>query len=686
MAGFRGFTFTTGHEVVPGTVPAWALVFREGVHDSELCTIGSDAYVGSVSASLPVGLTGGSYEIVVEGMTAEDYRKISLPAGTPLDASLHLWWKDAPTGVLGGLAKFTGLDNPLSATTPEPPKGSLVAELRVDRLSRRPGSRRMDVVVKGRERVVARLAEHHVEGRCFGAPKPAPGGADPGSKPGDQGKNGLEVAVGKIAEGIVSVRGYELRAAQPTPDVRNYAAVPAGTALEALHELSTQAQAALGLYSQEIAVIRDGILHLGEWTKSGTIPRLDVDRPMDDESGLLALERGADLPRDARLPPGLFGPRPPRRTVAVTALGRPDLKPGDRISPVLPPEDFEVTEPPSIGATLLTTLPNLPVGVADPDADASVCRIIEVRHEISREKGFLTTIRAVVLASEEDDGWDHVTPGTAKEAKRARQAGVPFADSAHGAASTIGNVVADLTGRVFGATRSRPAVVHDHAVSPDTPRHTSEVWHSDAAPDGLPGAAQRTKITADAHAELTQVPYVTPFAWGSYGLVLPRYPGTRVVLANVGGSSADFVDVGALWPQDAGPQARPGDYWLALPVEVDEREHLRDPDRQTPNDGPATHDLVDGDGTRVIETARFVLRVTDQLTQVPGRPVPDDDLGAGTVLIESRAGDGAARIVLKGDGSVSITAKSITFEAEDTINLAAKDVRVQLDGGTMDVS
>jgi hypothetical protein len=672
MSTFPGFTFARGHEIVPGTVPAWAVVFRHGVKETALCVIGSDTYVGSVSASLTGGLTGGSYEIVVEGMTAEDYRKISLSAGTPLDASLHLWWKDAPTGVLGGLARFTGLDNPLSATTPEPPEGSLVAEIRVDRLSRRPGQRRMDVVAKGRERVVARLAERRVDGRCF---RPHP----------PESSSGLEAAVKNVAKDIVQLVGHGLGAAQPTPGVRNYAAVPAGNALDAMLELGKQVQAALGLYGQEIAVIRDGTLHFGEWTKDGTTPRLDGQRPMDDESGLLAIERGADLPKDVRIPAGLFGPRPPRRTFAVTALGRQDLKPGDQVSLVLPPEDFTVTEPPSIGATLLTSMPSLPVGVANPDADASVCRIIEVRHEISREKGFLTTIRAVVLVGS-DDGWDHVTAGEAKDARQARPSGVPFADSAHGAASTISDVIGDLTARTFGTTRSRPAVIHDHTVSPDTPRHTSDVWHSDAAPDGLPQAAQRTEITAGAHAELTQVPYLTPFAWGSFGLVLPRYPGTRVVLANVGGSSGDFVDVGALWPPDAGPDARPGDYWLALPVAVEDREHLRDPDRQTPDDGPATHDLIDGDGTRVIETSRFVLRVTDDLTRVPGRPAPDDGFGAGTVLIESRSGDGAARIVLKDDGSVTITAKSITFDAEDRISLNAKDVRVKLDGGTMDVS
>ena len=136
MNPFVDFAPGTGPDVVPGTVPAWALVFRDD--DRKLRTIGSDAYVGTVDAKLPTGLAGGSYEIVVEGMTAEDFQVIN-SAGSSLTASLHLWWKDAPTGVLGGLARFTGLDNPLAATTPDPPVGSLVAKLGVDRLWRRPG-------------------------------------------------------------------------------------------------------------------------------------------------------------------------------------------------------------------------------------------------------------------------------------------------------------------------------------------------------------------------------------------------------------------------------------------------------------------------------------------------------------------------------------------------------------------
>jgi hypothetical protein len=339
---------------------------------------------------------------------------------------------------------------------------------------------------------------------------------------------------------------------------------------------------------------------------------------------------------------------------------------------------------------VLTSTPSLPPGTIDPDAEPSVCRIVEVSHRLSREQGFITTFHAVLLEGG-DDGWDRTGTGRVREAAAPRQAGVPYSDSAHAAASTVNAVVGDLIGRAHSASRARPAVIHDHAVSADVPRHSSDIWYSDAAPDGLAGAAQRVPVTEAAHAELRQVPYLTPFAWGGYGMVLPRYPGTRVVLANVGGGPGDFVDIGALWPRDSGPAARPGDYWLALPVAIPEREHLRDPDRQLPDDGPATHDLIDADGTRVIETARFVLRVTDGLTRVPGRPVPDDGLGDGTVLIESRSAGGGtpARIVLRDDGSVTVTGSSITFDTQGQgdIDLKANNVRVKLHGsGTMDVS
>jgi len=653
--------------VTTGTVPAWAVVFRNEGSGEKLRTISSDTYYGSVSATLPAGLAGGAYEIVIEGLTDEDYAKIRLPAGTPVSAELHLWWKDAPTGVLGDLARFTGLDNPFGAVTQDPPEPSVVAVIRVDRMQRRAGARRVEMVISGRELVWSRLAERRVQGRCF---------------------KDLQTSITGITRDVVPVVGHGLEAARPDPAQVDVADVAPGTILEAMTTQIQQVQTVMGLYGLQVAMIRDGTLHVGEWTANAATPRLDSFRPLDDRSGLLCVERGNACDRDVRVGRGRPGSPASRLTVAVTTLGRPDIKPGDLVAVVLPAQDFPAVEPPSIGATLLSAVPSPIFGDPGPPAQPSLCRVADVTHKLSREQGFLTTFQALVLASG-DDGWDRPGQVPARPATPVQQKGTPFSDSAHGAASAVNSVILGTAGRMAASNRSRLGMVHDHAAGGGVPRHTSDVWYADITPDGFPGAVQRTAVNEDQHGELLRVPYVTPFAWGSYGMVLPRYPGTRVVLANAGGGPGDFVDVGAVWPRNAGPDAQPGDYWLALPVSIAQREHLQDPAKQLPDDGPATHDLIDGDGTRVIETSRFVLRVTDGLTQVPNRPQPGDD-PAGSVVIENRSGqDISARIVLKDDGSVTITATSITFDTQGRgdIELKAKNVNVHLDGGgTMDVS
>ena len=64
-------------DVTPGVVPAWAVTFIVDPPGSpDPFTVGSTAYDGSVMATLPSGLSGGSYQIVIEGMTDADYGKL----------------------------------------------------------------------------------------------------------------------------------------------------------------------------------------------------------------------------------------------------------------------------------------------------------------------------------------------------------------------------------------------------------------------------------------------------------------------------------------------------------------------------------------------------------------------------------------------------------------------------------
>lgn len=668
-----------GPDVTPGTVPAWALVFFVEETGEQLATMGSETYNGSVSATLPADLTGGAYEVVFEGMTDADYGKIHVDEQKfHLAASLYLWWKDSPTGLAGDLARFTGLDHPLGAITPDPPPLSLVAVLRVDRLRRRPGPRRFEVVVSGRELVTAQLSGKDVE--------PVP-------------KLGLRDAVRAIAgqAGVRLVQDYGLADFQPPPGVLAPVkiAVQTGTCLQALTGVLGEARKLLRLYGQPLALIRNGVLHAGVWV-SAVGPQLPTERHLDDDSGLLAIERGSSREREPAAGTRKDAPRS-RLTVSVTTLGRPDLKPGDTLVVELPPEDFPAVEPQSIGATVLGSLNVRPFGDLAPDPTPVRCRITDVTHRISREEGFVTVAKAFVLAGG-DDGWDVGGSTRAPEVRATPPIGEPPADPAQAFAVSLRSATATLTAGVAQQARSHVGLVHDHVAAEATEtRHTSDFWVSRDPGDGSGSAAQRAEVSRDVPAEAHRVPYATPFAWGNFGLVLPRYPGTRVLLVDGAGGPGEYVDAGALWMLNAGPKAEAGDYWLALPTGVVAPEHLPreggQPSEvdQLPPDGPATHDLIDSDGTRLIETARFVLRVVDDpvhLTNVPNRPDPDSGGPVGSVLIETKPDGGTpARILLRADGSVTITGSSITFDAGDgQIDFKAKDVRVALAGGTMDVS
>lgn len=157
-----------------------------------------------------------------------------------------------------------------------------------------------------------------------------------------------------------------------------------------------------------------------------------------------------------------------------------------------------------------------------------------------------------------------------------------------------------------------------------------------------------------------EVPYLSPLAWGYYGLTLPRYPGTHVLLLAGPVGTNDYVDVVALWSRGDGPKSKSkvGDYWLVLPIGLTNREDIGD-DTGHANDASATHDLIDG--VRIVEAKQFVIRVTDDLTTASGRPKVGDAL-AGGLLIEAKSGDSSALIPLAPDGTVTVKGTSITFD------------------------
>jgi hypothetical protein len=653
-----------GPDVTPGTMPGWALVFRED--DRKLATVSGYTYDGSVTATLPANLTGGRYEVVVEGLTDEDYQRIRLPAGRRLTADLHLWWKDTGTGILADLTRAAGAGDLLGRGGETPPANSLVAVVRVDTVRRQAGERRYDTVITGRELVFARLGESAVQGGlCYVS---------------------LEAAARGVARDAgVPLVTYGLKQLTPAEDEKDFADVRPGTSLEAMRVIAAQASASLKQQGLSTAVIRDGRLHVGLWTKPDAgVAALPVKRLLDESSGLLAVTRGTDAaaPEDGPAPGS--GSAKARAAVTVTCLGRPDVKPGDTVRIPLPPEDFPTLAPSGLGLPLLSDIAARFSSATDDAPDPSPCIVTGVTHKLSARQGFVTTVQASVLRDGNDTGWDPVPPKRQETEpdKKPVRGGVP-ADHAAGAAEAVQSVA----GSVIRRNRGTDLLVgqvrgHPPSKGPAPEQTSSNVWYSTAPDDGKPNAVRRQQVTPARHGELLDVPVLTPFAFGGYGLVLPRYPGQRVLLADKGGGR-EVVDTGSVWEDSVTPPAQPGDWWLILPITVPTDDLTPTQTAAPPAIGEACHDLIDADGRRVVEVAGLRLRVVDTPTNSDERPDPGQT--GGFVLENTKAGK-TARIVLKDDGTVEITATGIKLDAgAGDITLKAANVKVKVTG-TMDVS
>jgi hypothetical protein len=668
LLGALGILGAPGPDVTPGTMPAWALVFSEDTakpNKKPPVTVSSYTYDGSVTATLPAKLAGGRYEVIVEGLSDDDYRLIRLPAGNRLMADLHLWWRDTGSGILADLTRASGAGDLLGQGGETPPANSLVAVIRVDTLRRQAGERRYDTFIAGREVVMARLGQSRVlGGLCY---------------------ESLDAAARAVARDAgVPVVTYGLKQLTPAANEKSFADVRPGTALEAVEVLQSQAAASLKRQGLSAAVIRDGTLHLGLWTAgdAGTAP-LSVRRVLEESGGLLAVTRGTDT----GVPEEVSASAAPevRASVTATCLGRPDIKPGDIVGIPLPPEDFpKLTPAAGAGLPVLSDVAAL-FGSAPNLTSPSPCIVTGVTHRLSARQGFFTVVQASVLRDEKDDGWDPVPPKREDtEAERHSVRGSLPADQATGAAGAVWSVASAAVRRNRGLDLL-VGQVRAHAASQqgDPPDQTSsDVWYSTAPDDGRPAAVRRQHVTPERHGELLQVPVVSPFAFGGYGLVLPRYPGQRLLLADKGGGR-DVVDIGGVWEDGIVPPAESGDWWLVLPISVPTADLLPQQEASPPDTGKASHDLIGADGRRLIEVSGLTLRVTDQPTDCATRPDPGD---TGAVVLEKVKEGKTTRIVLRDDGSIEITGTGISLDAgTGDITLKAANVKVSVTG-TMDVS
>jgi hypothetical protein len=213
----------------------------------------------------------------------------------------------------------------------------------------------------------------------------------------------------------------------------------------------------------------------------------------------------------------------------------------------------------------------------------------------------------------------------------------------------------------------------------EPPGQTTDVWKGLEPPDGRAGQARRLPIARSAAHEVKGVPYVTPFAWGeNCGLLLPRYPGTRVVLVHRLGEASDPVDAGAIWESGHMPtKGKPGDWWLILPAEVAQTDREKaGAEKPSAYTGKATNDLIDADGDRFIEVGRLTVRVgRDALKAAGERPAAGST--DNFVAIEHK--DNKTHVLIKQDGTIEIHAEAdLKLSATKSITLTADKVDVSV--------
>jgi hypothetical protein len=376
----------------------------------------------------------------------------------------------------------------------------------------------------------------------------------------------------------------------------------------------------------------------------------------------------------------------------VVLKGRPDIKPGGIVE-IVPPEHEDgrtlagklgiVGELAADLASSVASLTLVDSISAFDESQAVALYVMTVTHQLGKSTGFSTTLVGVEF--DPANPWDTMHDTSTPDATRAASGGAATGGEERLARAIDARAQAVLNQRQHADVGQ----VREHTTSgDDPPRHTIAVWRG-LSLDGGPHEAVRLPIEQATSSRFSAIPIVSPFAWGKTGLILPRYPGTRVVLVHRNGVLSDPLDIGAVWEQETGntaPDAQPGDYWLTLPAAVPEnkRSSIEDNDSPLTYTDVVTQDLIDADGHRIIEVGELVIRIGD-LKPAGTRPQrPGASAEQNSVLIEHVSGE--SRILMKQDGTIVIQGKNIEIDAGDgDITMKANNVNVQV-GNAMDVT
>ncbi len=672
---------TSKQKLTVGNDAGWVLTFhkeKDGkvVEKPELELDRGD-YYAEIDATLPNGLEGGAYTFVVEGMTDKHYAIIRQRGDKRVSVvRLYLLWRDTNQSLVGLAANLGGLTDVLNATRGKADPQFLVAELSITGVKRQVGAQRYEAVIEGRERVFERLSTIKYN-------QPADAKTPP------EYANALDAAKAVAEQAVPVEKAYPLDA-KVKADAKKVAPEPGNFAVETLRDLGKSLELMTKQRGRGLFLIRDGKLHIGV----RPIPLTGESIDLTARTGLIEAVPQASEVTDpnAALGKGGKSPKPeeqpPKRDVfALTLKGRPDIKPGDvvRFNPA-PEDEGDKTAGSAFGAIGdLLQGPLVPSLGDEKVGDKAVMLYVNsVQHKLGRTKGFVTTVTGVAITKGQE--WDVYSepPGREAESGKAKSGdGGSSGDRATGAVEKL--IRREIEARRLPEVGEvRGMVSKADKDDADPPRQTLTVWQGLEESDGNPNGARRRPIRRKNVWQGRGVPYVTAFAWGKCGLVLPRYPGTRVLLAYRNGDPNDPVEIGALWESGQGPDAKPGDYWLILPAALKEPRDAVD-EKTTPQSyqDKVTQDLIDADGNRIIEVGQLTVRIgKDTLKPAGKRP---DDVAAGEAITIEHAGKGT-RIIINTDGTLVLESKeNIEIATEKNLNISAANVNITV-SGKVDIS
>lgn len=646
-------------------VPCWGLRFFDetdsGGQGPELLTLDHGTHTAEIDLALQGGLTAGRMAITLGRLRAEDFDKLATPQTERVERG--------DTGQAGQKRLFVQVamfwKNPL-VPVGDFDDDQVIETFRITKMSREVDG--LDVVTKieGRRALFDRIA------LCR-----TPEGD--GLTPADQ-----LAAVGDVlaSAGFVDGTDFELHAAPSGTPPNPQRVMPQKPLLQVLAKLRTQMiRRPPHRRGRSLYLIRANKLFVGPYRP---IPHDGDAKEMNAGVGLISVRKTgttaaitSDETAVGEVPPG-------RTNYELRCAGRMDIQPGDIVTFAKPSETGSLFG--GFG------LPSLPGGLGGEDETVQLY-VSDVAQKLSRAEGWITTVAGVSVPGTplDQNAWDVV---------QTREAALPEDDDASEPGTPAHRLARSVVRRINHAFNSRPVStigeIRDYNIETRESGGVIEAAaHSSVVLRGIhdlggPRQARLDDIDRDRNDLQSNTPYVTSFAWGPFGHVLPRYPGMRVMLLNNRRDEDDPVEIGALWKtSDAAPSSAPtntqaGDWWLILPAygSADPPGAAPGTDPVTPEDGlKASHDLITAKGERVIEVNGFIIRAHEpgSLTGPSDRPqvaTAGDDEGG--IVIEQV--DGGSKIRMLKDGSVEIEAGADLTLKANNINLIARS------GGTVDAS